>query len=262
MTTNPPRLRVEAVRKAYGEGAERVEALADVSFEQPAGSFLSLVGPSGSGKSTLLRLVAGLERPDAGRIFIDDRPIERGGPTEAAYMPQRDLLFPWRRLIDNLTLGPEIQGRSRAEARRQARDLMPTFGLDGFERAWPPELSGGMRQRAALLRTVLLGRDLLLLDEPFGALDALTRLELQDWLAGMWRQAGWTVLLVTHDVEEAVYLSDRVLALSPRPGRLAADLTIDLPRPRDRSLLGEPAFGRHVRELLGVLGVAHGPEAG
>ena len=251
--SQPTRLALQGVGKAYEDAGARVQALADVSFEVPAGALVALVGPSGSGKSSLLRLLAGLEQPDSGRILVDGRPLAEAGAA-AAYMPQRDLLLPWRRLIGNLTLGLEIQGLGRTEARARARALLPTFGLEGFEQAWPPALSGGMRQRAALLRTVLLGRDTLLLDEPFGALDALTRLELQDWLAGMWRAAGWTLLLVTHDVEEAVYLADRVVVLSPRPGRVVLELKVDLPRPRDRGLLGTPAFGRQVGQLLAALG--------
>ena len=242
----PPRLALQDVGKAYADAGTRVQALAGVSFEVPAGALVALVGPSGSGKSTLLRLLAGLERLDSGRILVDGQPLVESGAV--AYMPQRDLLLPWRRLIDNLTLGLEIQGLDRTEARARARALLPTFGLEGFEQAWPPALSGGMRQRAALLRTVLLGRDTLLLDEPFGALDALTRLELQDWLAGMWQAAGWTLLLVTHDVEEAFFVADRVLLLSPRPGRVvwSAASPVDRSEPR-ASAVTAPAFAA-VRE--------------
>ena len=250
---SPPRIDVRAVRRTFAGEGRAVRALDGVSFEVAASEIVALLGPSGSGKSTLLRIAAGLDRPDAGEVRFDGRPVE--GPGHAGYMPQRDLLLPWRRVLGNLTLGPEIAGVPRAEAEARARAELGRFGLEGFEDAWPSELSGGMRQRAALLRTVLAGRGTLLLDEPFGALDALTRLELQDWLLGAWQASGWTLLVVTHDVEEAVYLADRVVALTPRPGRVALDLPVELPRPRAQAMRAEPAFGRHVAPLLAALGV-------
>jgi ABC-type nitrate/sulfonate/bicarbonate transport system ATPase subunit len=169
------------------------------------------------------------------------------------YMPQRDLLLPWRRVLDNVVLAPELEGVPRAQARQEAAGLLPRFGLEGFERAYPRALSGGMRQRAALLRTVLTHRDTLLLDEPFGALDALTRSEMQEWLLSIWREFGKTVLFVTHDVEEAVFLSDRVYVMSRRPGTVKLELPIELPRPRVRRMVAEPAFVRAKQRLLDSL---------
>jgi ABC-type nitrate/sulfonate/bicarbonate transport system ATPase subunit len=170
-------------------------------------------------------------------------------------MPQRDLLLPWRSVLDNAIIPLEIRGTPRDAARQRARDLLPLFGLEDFADEYPSTLSGGMRQRAALLRTILTDRDVLLLDEPFGALDALTRRELQGWLLGVWHEFGQTVVFITHDVEEALYLGDRVVVLSERPGTVTQTLTVDLPRPRRRGMVGDPAFGRQMTELLASLGI-------
>ena len=179
-------------------------------------------------------------------------------------MPQQDLLFPWRRVLDNTTLGLEIVGVPRAEARARAQALFPRFGLEGFERAYPHTLSGGMRQRAALLRTVLLERPILLLDEPFGALDAITRMELQEWLADVSAEFGWTVLLVTHDVREAVLLSDRIVVLTPRPAVVAQTIEVGLPRPRRLDAIADAAFIEAEARVMAALrsGVGAGMDAG
>jgi NitT/TauT family transport system ATP-binding protein len=199
-----------------------VPALAGVDLDVAAGEIVAVVGPSGCGKTTLLELVCGLQAPDAGAV--------RSAP--AVLMPQRDLLLPWLSALDNAALAPRVRGAAREAARAAAHPLFAAFGLEGFERARPHELSGGMRQRVAFLRTLLSGKPVLCLDEPFGALDALTRREMQEWLAGALARQPRTVLLVTHDVEEAVLLADRVVVLSPRPGRVVAELPVDLPRPR------------------------------
>jgi ABC-type nitrate/sulfonate/bicarbonate transport system ATPase subunit len=233
MTSPQPCLAVRAVSKTFHGGGHHVTALDGISFTALPGEFITIIGPSGSGKSTLFNLITGLAQPDSGEIVLDCGLVaNRAG--RVGYMPQRDLLLPWRTVLDNVILGPELDGKPRRAARRQARDLLPRFGLAGFESVFPAALSGGMRQRAALLRTFLTGRDLLLLDEPFGALDALTRRELQRWLLGVWRQFQKTILFITHDVEEAVFLADRVLVFSARPGRIIAELAVDLPRPRER----------------------------
>jgi ABC-type nitrate/sulfonate/bicarbonate transport system ATPase subunit len=206
------------VSKRFGA----IEALDGVSLRAAPGETLAVVGPSGCGKSTLLELVCGLQAPDEGTV---DAP-------PAALMPQHDGLLPWLSALDNAGLALRVAGRSKAEARAAAHEHFAAFGLEGFERTRPSELSGGMRQRVAFLRTLLAGRPLLCLDEPFGALDALTRAQLQRWLAGALVREPRTVLLVTHDVEEAVVLADRVVVLSPRPGRVVAELEIASPRPR------------------------------
>jgi NitT/TauT family transport system ATP-binding protein len=214
---------VEVVAAARAYGA--VQALAGVSLRVPPGDTVAVVGPSGCGKSTLLELVCGLQRPDAGTVSAPP----------AALMPQRDALLPWLSALDNAGLAMRLAGASRGEARRAAHEHFAHFGLEGFERARPRELSGGMRQRVAFVRTLLAGRPVLCLDEPFGALDALTRQRMQTWLAGALAQEPRTVLLVTHDVEEAVLLADRVVLLSERPGRVVAELDVPLERPRGRT---------------------------
>ena len=244
----PSRLILDGLVKAYGG----LPVLDGVSLAVAPGEFVAVVGPSGCGKSTLFDVVAGLERPDAGRVLVDG--AEATGRTDAfAYMPQQDLLFPWRTVLDNTTLGLEVAGVRRRAARERARPLFAEFGLDGFEGARPDELSGGMRQRAALLRTVVQERPVLLLDEPFGALDALTRTEMQLWLSRMHTRFAWTVVLVTHDVREAVLLADRVVVLAPRPTSVRRVVGVDLPRPRDLSVLTDPRFAAAEAELLGAL---------
>jgi ABC-type nitrate/sulfonate/bicarbonate transport system ATPase subunit len=219
----PGEIHLAGVSRAFERrDGSPVAAIADVSLDVARGETVAVVGPSGCGKTTLLELVCGLQAPDTGTVIA----------TPAVLMPQRDLLLPWLSAIDNAALALRIGGASRAEARERAHPLFARFGLDGFERARPHELSGGMRQRVAFLRTLLSGKPVLCLDEPFGALDALTRREMQEWLAGALEREARTVLLVTHDVEEAALLADRIVVLSPRPGRVVADVPVPLPRPR------------------------------
>jgi ABC-type nitrate/sulfonate/bicarbonate transport system ATPase subunit len=202
-----------------------VQALADVSLHAARGSVLAVVGPSGCGKTTLLELICGLQQPDSGTIEYEP----------AVLMPQRDLLLPWLSAVDNAALALRIAGIPRAQARTRGASLFEELGLAGFERTRPDELSGGMRQRVAFVRTLLSGKPVLCLDEPFGALDAITRGEMQEWLTGALVREPRTVVLVTHDVEEAIVLADRVAVLSPRPGRVVAELNVNLPRPRSRT---------------------------
>ncbi|UFR00944.1 ABC transporter ATP-binding protein [Streptomyces sp. Go40/10] len=239
-------LRIEGVSKSYGS----LDVLRDLELSVREGEFAAVIGPSGSGKSTLFNLVSGLDRPTGGRVLVEGEPA---GVTsgKVAYMPQKDLLFPWRTVLDNTTLGLEAQGVRRKRARAQADALFAEFGLDGFQRAYPAQLSGGMRQRAALLRTVVLGRPVLLLDEPFGALDSLTRAEMQLWLAGMWRRHRWTVVLVTHDIREAVLLADTVHVLSPRPATVVD--RIDVRLPHEERDVAAPEFTAVERRILDAL---------
>jgi ABC-type nitrate/sulfonate/bicarbonate transport system ATPase subunit len=211
-------VRLEDVAKRFGT----VDALAGVSLRAAPGEVVAVVGPSGCGKTTLLELVCGLQRPDGGTVAAD----------RAVLMPQRDLLLPWASALDNAALALRVTGASRRAAREQAAPVFAEFGLAGFERARPDELSGGMRQRVSFLRTLLAGAPVLCLDEPFASLDAISRAEMQAWLAGALAREPRTVLLVTHDVEEAVVLADRVVVLSPRPGRVVAELEVPSPRPR------------------------------
>jgi ABC-type nitrate/sulfonate/bicarbonate transport system ATPase subunit len=219
--SEPDAIRLVAVRRSYGP----VAALRDVTLRAARGEVVAVVGPSGCGKSTLLELVCGLQEPDAGTV--DAEP--------AVLMPQRDLLLPWLTAVDNAALPLRNRGVPRREARAQAAEHFARFGLAGFERARTYELSGGMRQRVAFVRTILAAKPVLALDEPFGALDAITREEMQEWLADALARQPRTVLLVTHDVEEAVLLADRVAILSPRPGRVVAEIGVDLERPRRRT---------------------------
>ena len=217
-------LTVEGVNKTF-EGRRPLETLRDVSLRVERGEFVSLVGPSGCGKSTLFSLVAGVETLSGGRIAVDGQVDPDARRLRVGYMFQKDLLFPWRTLLDNAGLGLEVS-LGRRVARERARALLPRFGLEGFEQHRPAELSGGMRQRVALLRTLLLERPLLLLDEPFAALDALTRRELQTWLRETWSSGSQAALLVTHDVREAVVLSDRIYVMSSLPGTITDEVIV------------------------------------
>jgi NitT/TauT family transport system ATP-binding protein len=213
---------------SHAFGALRV--IEDLDLDLRAGEVLGVVGPSGCGKSTLLELVSGLRAPQAGTIEVEGAASPAGRLARCAYMPQRDLLLPWLAAIDNAALALRNRGASRAEARRFAHPLFERFGLAGFERSRPAELSGGMRQRIAFLRTLLAGKPVLLLDEPFASLDAITRGEMQEWLARALATESRTAILVTHDVEEALYLSDRVVVLSARPAGVLAELAAPNPR--------------------------------
>jgi len=218
-----------------------VHALDGLSLVVAERELVAVVGPSGCGKTTMLELICGLQAPDAGRVA--SRP--------AVLMPQRDLLLPWLSALDNAGLAARIAGRSRHRARELAAPVFAQLGLEGFERARPHELSGGMRQRVAFVRTLLAGKPVLCLDEPFGALDAITRQEMQGWLAQALSAQPRTVVLVTHDVEEAVLLADRVAVLSPRPGRVVAELPVTLPRPRSRTDAAVVALRERALSILG-----------
>jgi len=214
----------------YGE----LQTIERLDLEVPAHGVLGLVGPSGCGKSTLLEMIAGLREPAAGEVAVGDARDPRGRLARTALMPQRDMLLPWLAAIDNAALALRNRGARRRPARHEARRLFERFGLAGFELARPAELSGGMRQRVAFLRTLLSGKPVLALDEPFASLDAITRAEMQGWLAAALGADPRTVVLVSHDVEEALYLSDRVAVLSARPGRVIEELSAPAPRAADR----------------------------
>ncbi|MHB1355360.1 MAG: ABC transporter ATP-binding protein [Anaerolineae bacterium] len=251
----PQVLQVTNVAKGFRvDGSTIVQALQDVSLQAAEGEFVTLIGPSGCGKSTLLNLVCGLMGQDSGTISLrGDEDAPRLG--HVGYMLQRDLLLPWRTLLGNLMLGPEVMHQDLALARKEAMDLLPLFGLDGFADAYPSTLSGGMRQRAALLRTMLCKQELILLDEPFGALDALTRRTMRAWLLQVWERFRQTVLFVTHDVEEAIYLADRVYVFSQRPGSILLEIKVEFPRPRTPEMLVDPRFIAYRQALLAALGV-------
>lgn len=222
--------------------------LSNVSFGVEEGEFVSILGPSGCGKSTILNILAGVVTPQSGTITVDGQPLRQPGE-HFAYMPQEDLLLPWKTIMDNVCLYGTIH-KQKAQAREKAQALFPVFGLQGYEQAYPDELSGGMRQRAAFLRTALCHADILLLDEPFGALDVITRSDMQDWLATMRSQLGKTTLLVTHDIDEAIYLSDKILILNGRPASIKKEIVLT-EQPRSREwLYAQGALRTDIYKLL------------
>ena len=244
------RIELRAVTKVFDSGeTDPVHAVAPTDFTVASGEFVSIVGPSGCGKSTVLNMVAGLFEPTAGEIRLNGTAVS-DRRSFCAYMFQRDLLLPWRTIRDNVALGIEILGTPKGEARAKAEVLLRRFGLGAFVDKRPAQLSGGMRQRAALMRTLLCPREILLLDEPFGALDALTRANMQEWLLEVWEQDHRTVLFITHDVEEALFLSDRVLVMSARPGTIKLEVPVRMPRPRSRKVTTSESFNKLKERVL------------
>jgi ABC-type nitrate/sulfonate/bicarbonate transport system ATPase subunit len=258
-------LTVDAVSKTYQRRSHRgelqeVAALDSVHIDVPPGSFVSLLGPSGCGKSTLFSIIAGLEPPTTGQVLIDGQDCT-GEQGLVGYMLQKDLLLPWRTVLGNVVLALEVRGVRRREAAQLARPLLDQYGLGDFIDSYPAQLSGGMRQRVALLRTLLFHRPVILLDEPFGALDAQTREQMQSWLLDIHADFTKTVVFVTHDIDEAVYLSDTIYVLSGRPGRVIAELSVPLGRPRQPSDITSAEFiavKEQARSLLVGATATHG----
>lgn len=234
-------LRVLRLSKTYGTGEGATHAIQDISFSVGRGRFLSILGPSGCGKSTLFNIMAGLLSPSEGNVLLDENSIV-GRPGHVGYMLQRDLLLPWQTIENNVMLAQTLQGIPKKQVRPKARALMEKCGLAGDGNKYPDQLSGGMRQRAALIRTLLTEKEVLLLDEPFGALDAITRGKLQQMLLSLWEENHKTILFVTHDIEEALLLSDEVLVLSHRPGQVLEHLPVNLPRPRREDVMFTSEF--------------------
>lgn len=235
-------LRVERLSKEFrSRDGQVVRAVHDLSFYVNEGEFVTLLGPSGCGKSTTFNIIAGLSEPTAGRVYLRGEDIT-GRTGFVGYMFQKDLLLPWRTVLGNMTLGAEAQGRDRREARRQALAIIGRLGLQGREHGYPSQLSGGMRQRVAFGRTLLYQKDLLLLDEPLGALDAQTREYMQEWLLEVWTEFRKTVLLISHDLDETIFLSDRIYVLTKQPGRVKAEITVNLPRPRTVETRLSPSY--------------------
>jgi ABC-type nitrate/sulfonate/bicarbonate transport system ATPase subunit len=241
-------LRLSDVGKVFDANV----ALSPTSLEIETGSFVAIVGPSGCGKSTLFNVIAGLLTPDTGQVEVGGR-VVTGASGHVGYMLQKDLLMPWRTVEDNITMVARLTGGVSAADRAEARSIAQRYGLGEFLRHYPHALSGGMRQRVAFMRTLVSHQPLLLLDEPFGALDAQTRLEMQEWLLQVWAESHRTVLFITHDVDESIFLSDRVLVMSPRPGRIIADLANPLARPRDVEQLTDPVFVEMKARILRLL---------
>jgi len=248
--TAGPILPIEGLKKTFrtNDGGT-LEALAEVSFDLPENDFVCIVGPSGCGKSTLLRMIAGLERISAGGIDYRGKPVSRP-QREIGMVFQEYSLLPWRTVLDNVALGPEFGGVPRSERKAKAREYLRLVGMEDFSQAFPHELSGGMRQRVAIVRALANDPDVLLMDEPFGALDAHTRILLQKELLRVWENRRKTILFVTHGVDEAIYLADRILVMSARPGRILEMIDVDMERPRDRA---HPAYGQLAERILSIL---------
>jgi NitT/TauT family transport system ATP-binding protein len=238
------KLRVAGLNKRF----DQLDVLQDIDIEVPRGAFISVVGPSGCGKTTFLRIVAGLESATSGEILLDGKPA-KGPGGDRGFVFQNDSLLPWRTVLSNAMIGPEVAGRLGAPERRRTLDLLKLVGLEGFEHYYPRQLSGGMRQRVNLARALAIDPEILLMDEPFSALDAQTREIMQTELMRIWDQGRKTVLFVTHQIDEAVFLSDRVLVFARRPGRLQDSVDIELPRPRALSIKRTPDFIRYVDHI-------------
>ena len=261
---NVPGYAVEmrGIEKTY-PGRNPVTALTGVDITIADGEFVALLGPSGCGKSTLLNIVAGFEQPSAGDLRINGAPPRPPGPDRAVVF-QEPALFPWLTIEKNVTFGPRVQRKPRAEFEQEARRFIDLVGLTGFENHYPDQLSGGMKQRVGIARCLLMQPKLFLMDEPFGALDAQTRLQMQELLLHVWDTLKRTVIFITHDIDEAIFLADTVYVMSARPGRIRSRNPVDLPRPRDIDMLTDPAFNtlrrdilHQIREEAGKSGVAH-----
>lgn len=242
----------EAVSHRYGDSFHGggTEAVADFSARIEPGSLVCLLGPSGCGKSTLMNILAGFDKPTGGRVLVGGREVAKPGPDRGVVFQEPNLL-PWRKVLANITLGLDLAGLPKKEAKAKARKFVKLTGLQGFERHAPYELSGGMRQRVALARAWIGEPPIMVMDEPFGALDAQTRISMQELLLDVWEKTGSTILFVTHDVDEALFLADRVMVMTPRPGRLGIDLESPLERPRVyEQLVVDPRFSALKREIL------------
>jgi NitT/TauT family transport system ATP-binding protein len=258
-----PIIRIDRVDKVFTTLAqERIRALSDISLTVDDGEFVTIVGPSGCGKSTLLKILAGLQPATEGVVELDGTPVSEPR-RDIGIVFQNPVLFPWRTILDNVLLPAEVQGRPMAQARERARHLLSMVGLGDFEKKYPMELSGGMQQRASITRALVNDPRILLMDEPFGALDAMTREQMNLELQRIWSESGKTVVLITHSIPEAVFLADRVVVLSARPGRIARIIKVDIPRPRSMAVLSDPEFGAVCGEVRGLLyGLESGAEHG
>jgi NitT/TauT family transport system ATP-binding protein len=250
------RIDVRGLSKSFQLGATSIEAVRDVSFSVRRGEFVALLGPSGSGKSTILNMIATLVKPSGGEILIDGRPVVAGKATSGVgYVFQRDTLFPWRTVSDNIGYGLQLAGVAEGERRERVAACVAQAGLKGFEQAYPSALSGGMRQRAALLRTLVVEPQILLMDEPFGALDTHTKIDMHEVLLRIWDREQQTVLFVTHDLGEALTLADRIILFSARPGQIKDMFEVDFPRPRDTVKVREtPRYAELFQHIWHSLG--------
>lgn len=245
---NHEKLRIDHIKKNF----EDTSVLEDLSLKVMDHEFVTILGPSGSGKSTLFNIVSGLMEPDIGRVYIEGEDYT-GKTGRVSYMYQKDLLLPWRKIVDNVALPLVIRGERKKEAREKVKGYFKIFGLEGFEDKYPFQLSGGMRQRAALMRTYMFSKDIILLDEPFGGLDAITKSKMQYWLLEVLENLKASILFITHDVEEAIFLSDRIYVLSDRPTTIKEEIVIDLPKPRKREITTSEEFNGIKRHIMSIL---------
>jgi len=247
------RILLKNVTKTYEmANQEKLDTLIDVNLRLEDEEFVSIIGPSGCGKSTLFRLIAKLEEDYEGEILLNNISLQQSNEL-VSYMQQKDLLMPWRKVLDNVILPLELKGMNRQGCYKTAQEYLEDFGLSGFEHVYPGQLSGGMRQRAALLRTYLINSPIMLLDEPFGALDAITRSEMQNWLLKIWQTKKKSVLFITHDVDEAIYLSDRIYIMSERPGTMIDELKVDFERPRNPDFLTTQKYLEYKKRIINRL---------
>lgn len=248
-------IEIQKISKLYRDQGTDFVALRETNINIEAGKFICIIGPSGCGKSTLFNIIAGLMPPSSGDILLNGESI-LGKKGRVGYMLQKDMLLPWRTILDNIILGMEVKHVPKNEAIAKAMPLIEKYGLKGFEKRYPDELSGGMRQRAALLRTILYDSDIILLDEPFGALDAQTRLNMQNWLLQIWRDFKKTVLFVTHDIDEAIYLADDIYVFAPRPGYVKEIINVNMDRPRQTTDMMSENYQLLKQHLLDLLSVS------
>lgn len=239
------KLRVENIKKNFNDTC----VIKNVDFHIEENEFVSLLGPSGSGKSTIFNIIAGLLKPDSGKVFINEQNAT-GKVGYVSYMYQKDLLLPWKKIIDNAAMPLMLKGEKKNVAREKACKYFKTFGLSGFENMYPHELSGGMRQRAALLRTYMFSKDIMLLDEPFGALDAITRSKMHFWLLRVMKDLKTTVVFITHDIEEAIFLSDRIYILSDKPSIIKDEIKVNLSNREDKEIVTSKEFNDIKRRIL------------
>ncbi|KOA18806.1 taurine import ATP-binding protein TauB [Clostridium homopropionicum DSM 5847] len=242
------KIRVENLKKSFGE----ISVIDNISFYAKENEFVSILGPSGSGKSTIFNMISGLLKADQGKILIDGEDFT-GRLGRVSYMHQKDLLFPWKKIIDNVAISLVVKGEKEHVAREKVKDYFKAFGLEGFENKYPYQLSGGMKQRAALLRTYMFSKDIMLLDEPFGALDAITRSKMHFWLLEMVKELKSTVLFITHDIEEAIFLSDRIYVLSDKPASIKEEIIVDLKNREDKTMVASPEFNNIKKRILNII---------
>jgi NitT/TauT family transport system ATP-binding protein len=257
VSTSTSMISVREIDKFFDTRSETVRALEKINLEIESNQFVSIVGPSGCGKSTLMLLVAGLTQSTNGELLVNNQQV-RGPIKDVGIVFQRDVLLEWRTILDNVLLPLEIKGMKDKKGQDRAMELLHSVGLKGFENKYPGELSGGMRQRVSICRALVHNPSVLLMDEPLGALDAITRDQMCLDLLKIWEDTKKTVLFITHSISEAVFLSDRVLVMSPRPGKIVADLKLDLPRPRDLNIMESPefiAYSKQIRQIFEETGI-------